>query len=143
MDLPGVIDAARPLLADAGLDARIRCHPGSFLDDPLPTGMDAISLVRVLYDHDDPTVAHLLGRVFEALPPGGRLIISEPMSGGATPTRAGDAYFGFYTMAMTTGRPRAAARHKQLLTDAGFANAKAVATPRPFLTGIVTAKKPD
>jgi len=53
MDLPGVIESARPLLDEAGLGARIVCHPGNFLDEPLPRQADAISLVRVLYDHDD------------------------------------------------------------------------------------------
>ncbi len=142
MDLPGVIDAARPLLAEAGLDTRIRCHPGSFLDDPMPSDADAMSLIRVLYDHDDTTVARLLARVFEALPPGGRVIISEPMSGGATPSPAGDAYFGFYTMAMTTGQSRSADRHRALLTKAGFGNIRKVPTGRPFLTGVLVAIKP-
>lgn len=141
MDLPGVIEAARPLLTEAGLEGRIRCHPGSFLDDPLPGDADAISLIRVLYDHDDHTVEALLKRVFDALPSGGRVIISEPMSGGATPSPAGDAYFGFYTMAMTTGRPRSAARHMELLSAAGFPVARQVPTRRPFLTGVVTAQK--
>ncbi|MEM6621512.1 MAG: methyltransferase [Pseudomonadota bacterium] len=142
MDLPGVIDAARPVLADTGLDSRIRCLPGSFLQDPLPADADAISLIRVLYDHDDDVVRRLLGRVFAALPPGGRLIVSEPMSGGHEPSRSGDAYFGFYTMAMTTGRPRSPARHMQLLAEAGFQAPKALATRRPFLTGVVEARKP-
>ena len=38
---------------------------------PCPTGADAISLVRVLYDHDDATVARLLAPVHAALPRAG------------------------------------------------------------------------
>lgn len=142
MDLPEVMDAARRRLADEGLDSRIRCHPGSFLEAPLPGEVDAISLVRVCYDHDDPTVRSLLKRVHAALSPGGRIIISEPMSGGRTPSRAGDAYFGFYTMAMTTGQPRSAERHMDLLRDAGFTKAQPHPTGRDFLTSVVSAVRP-
>ena len=116
---------------------------GSFLSDPLPRDADSASLVRVLYDHDDSTVQKLLLRVFEALPANGQIIVSEPMSGGDMPTRAGDSYFGFYTMAMTTGRPRSAARHMVLLNEAGFEQMRVHPTRRPFLTSVVSARKPS
>ncbi|MEL6979163.1 MAG: methyltransferase, partial [Pseudomonadota bacterium] len=123
LDLPAVAAVAEARFAEAGLADRARAHGGGFLDAPLPEGADAISLVRVLYDHDDKTAIALLRRVREALPPGGLLLISEPMSGGTRPSRAGDAYFGFYTLAMTSGRPRSAERHAELLTAAGFERA--------------------
>ena len=138
-DLPAVIDAAKARL---GSDAGLTLTGGSFLDDPIPMAGDTASLVRVLYDHDDKTVHQILSRVFAALPPGGTLIVSEPMSGGESPCRAGDAYFGFYTMAMTTGRPRRAARHMDLLRGTGFTQAQKPTTRRPMLTSVVTAKKP-
>lgn len=138
-DLPAVIDAARQRL---GSECEISLIAGSFLDDPLPDAGDAISLIRVLYDHTDQTVRHLLGRVYAALPPGGRVIISEPMSGGDRPCRAGDAYFGFYTMAMTTGRARSAATHMELLREAGFTETAQHPTRQPYLTSVVTARKP-
>jgi len=118
-DLPPVAEVARARLRDAGLAGRIGVVPGSFREDVLPPG-DAISLVRVLYDHDDSTAALILARAFEALPPGGRIIVSEPMSRGARPERAGDAYFGFYTMAMGTGRARSPECHGELMHAAGF-----------------------
>lgn len=142
-DLPQVIEAARPRIGAAGLAGRIRPVGGSFRDGALPAGADAISLVRVLYDHDDETVRDLLAGVREALPPGGLLVVSEPMSGGARPSRTGDAYFGFYTMAMTTGRPRSAARHAELLAQAGFERIRSRRTARPFVTGVVTARAPS
>lgn len=116
---------------------------GSFRDDPvLPGGADAISLIRVLYDHADATVADLLRKVFAALPPGGRVVISEPMAGGAAPTRAGDAYFAFYTMAMQTGRARAPEEIADHLSRTGFVDVVCHKTYRPFVTGVVSARKP-
>jgi demethylspheroidene O-methyltransferase len=110
-DLPAVVPEAARRFAAAGLSGRATVVPGSFRDDPLPTGADAISLVRVLYDHQDDTVRALLASVRAALPPGGRLIVSEPMTGN----RAGDAYFALYCMAMRTGRARSASEIAALL----------------------------
>jgi demethylspheroidene O-methyltransferase len=145
-DLPVVANVARARFADKGFatgeGARITVQPGSFRDDPLPGGADAISLVRVLYDHADATVAALLAAVFAALPPGGRLIVSEPMTGGARPHAPGDAYFAFYCMAMGTGRARSAGEIAAMLAAAGFVDIACPATHRPFVTGLVTARRP-
>jgi demethylspheroidene O-methyltransferase len=63
------------------------------------------------------------------------------MSGGNHPTRSGDSYFGFYTMAMTTGRPRSAEMHKTLLAKAGFKNIKNYKGTRGFITKVISAEK--
>jgi demethylspheroidene O-methyltransferase len=141
-DLPAVAARARNRFAAAGLTDRASVHRGSFLDDPLPEGADAISLVRVLYDHDDPVAARILAAAYAALPPGGRLLISEPMSGGTRPNRAGDAYFGFYTLAMTTGRPRSPEAHGALLAAAGFAGVRHHPTRQGFVTSVLSATRP-
>jgi len=141
-DLPAVTAAAARSLAARGLEQRITLVPGNFRTDALPAGADAISLVRVLYDHGDDTVTGLLDRVAEGLPPGGMLLVAEPMSGGSRPSRFGDGYFSFYTMAMRTGHVRAPAAIAELLAGAGFEHIRNPRTLRPFVTGIVTARKP-
>lgn len=137
-DLPAVAPGAADRFAEAGMSERVQIVPGSFRDDPLPQGADIISLVRVLYDHADETVIALLKAVHDALPPGGRVLISEPMTGGSSPQRAGDAYFALYCMAMRTGRARSQAQIVQLLTQAGFTEIRAPNARRPFVTSIVT-----
>ena len=141
-DLPQVVPDAKRRFARAGMGARVTLVPGSFREGALPPGADAISLVRVLYDHADETVAALLRAAYAALPPGGRILISEPMSGGAAPERSGDAYFAFYTMAMRTGRARSAQEIGAALAAAGFGSIATPATHRPFVTSVVTATKP-
>lgn len=140
-DLPVVVAGATTRLAQTGMQSRTTIHPGSFRDDPLPKGADAISLIRVLYDHDDSTVAQLLAKVHGALPAGGRVIVSEPMSGGAAPDRATDVYFAVYTLAMQTGRTRSMDEIATLLTAAGFVNIKQTWGFRPFVTSVVTATR--
>jgi demethylspheroidene O-methyltransferase len=140
-DLPAVVQGATARLSAAGLMGRSTIHPGSFRDDPLPRDADAISLIRVLYDHNDSTVAALLGTVYAALPEGGRLIISEPMSGGMTPDPITDVYFAFYTLAMQTGRTRSAAEISGLLSVAGFSNICIHLGFRPYVTSVITAER--
>jgi demethylspheroidene O-methyltransferase len=96
----------------------------------------------VLYDHADATVSALLKAVFAALPPGGLVIVSEPMSGGAKPDRATDTYFAFYTAAMQTGRTRSGAEIASLLRGAGFTDIRVVRGFRPFVTSVVTGRRP-
>jgi demethylspheroidene O-methyltransferase len=138
-DLPAVVPGARARFAAAGLADRAEIRPGSFRDGGLPAGADAISLVRVLYDHADDTVSALLAAVHAALPAGGRLIVSEPMSGGARPDPITDTYFAFYTLAMGTGCTRPARRIGAMLAAAGFVRIRVQPGPRPYVTSVVTA----
>jgi demethylspheroidene O-methyltransferase len=140
-DLPAVVPEASARFAQAGLSSRTTVHPGSFRDQPLPTGANAISLVRVLYDHADLTVAALLAAAFQALPDGGTLIVSEPMSGGTQPDPSTDVYFAIYTLAMGTGRTRSAAQISQLVQNAGFSAISQRQGFRPFVTSVVQARR--
>ena len=141
-DLPDVVPAAEARFAAAGQGGRLSLHGGSFRSDSLPLGADAVSLIRVLYDHADDTVRALLSKIYDTLPPGGRLIISEPMSGGQTPERAGDVYFAFYTMAMRTGKTRSAKDIAALCAACGFEQIRMPRPRRPFVTSVVTCVKP-
>jgi demethylspheroidene O-methyltransferase len=141
-DLPDVAPQAKARFNTAGQGGRVDLVAGSFRDQALPTGADAISLIRVLYDHSDATIADLLAKVYAALPQGGRLIISEPMSGGAKPSGPGDAYFAFYTMAMRTGRARSAQEITDFCSGVGFVQIETPKAHRPFVTSVVTAVKP-
>lgn len=131
-DLPGIPAPSHP---------RMTQHPGNFRTDMLPEGADSVSLIRVLYDHQDDTVCPLLEKVYSVLPTGGRLILSEPMSGGAQPTRTGDVYFALYCMAMGTGCVRDPERIAEMLRSAGFAEISIPKMDRPFVTQAITARK--
>ena len=133
-DLPDVV-------AQAALPEGIARHGGSFRTDPLPGGADVISLVRVLYDHSDATVRALLAKTHEALPPGGRVLIIEPMSGGMRPDPQTDVYFSVYTLAMQTGQTRSAARITELLSEAGFVDISKEMADRRFVTCSLQARK--
>lgn len=138
-DLPAVAVRAESRLAGTGLGARAKVFGGSFLSDPLPRGADIASLVRVLHDHDDTVVRTILGAVHAALPPGGTLLVAEPMSGTRGAAPIGDAYFGFYLTAMKSGRPRTADELSAMLTDAGFRDVRLLSTHTPLIVRVMTA----
>lgn len=137
-DLPAVAERARALFAEAGLVAE--ATGGDFRTDPLPAGADAISLVRVVHDHDDATALALLRAARRALAPGGTLILAEPMSETPGAEPIGDAYFGLYLLAMGRGRPRTAARLTEMLTEAGFVAPRLVPTRTPLLVRVLLAR---
>ncbi|MGG5811510.1 methyltransferase [Falsiroseomonas sp. CW058] len=138
-DLPAVAAQGRQRLAQAGLAARASVHGGDFTADDLPVGADLVSLVRVLHDHDDDVVRALLRRVRAALPAHGRLLIAEPMAGTPGAEPMGEAYFGFYLLAMGRGRPRRPEELRALVAEAGFGRAQLLATRTPLLVRVLVA----
>jgi demethylspheroidene O-methyltransferase len=140
-DLPAVAERARTRLEKEGLSGRASTHGGSFHTDPLPEGADVISLVRVVHDHDDDAALGILRRAHAALPPGGTLLLAEPMSGTPGAEPIGEAYFGFYLLAMGRGRPRRMDELRTMLAEAGFTESRPVRTRTPMLTSLLVARK--
>jgi demethylspheroidene O-methyltransferase len=141
-DLPPVAERARSAFAAAGLADRAEAFGGSFLTDPLPAGADIVSLVRVIHDHDDAVASTILRRARAALPDGGTLLLAEPMAGTAGAEASGDAYFGFYLMAMGSGRPRTQPELEAMLGHAGFVRPRLLPTRTPLLTRIIVSAAP-
>jgi demethylspheroidene O-methyltransferase len=140
-DLPAVAKRAEASLKTGGFGDRVAVHGGSFLDQPLPGGADLISLVRVVHDHDDAVVRWLLGAAYEALPVGGKLLIAEPMAGVSGAEPVGSAYFGFYLLAMGTGKARTAGEIAVMLRHAGFGPPRMLKTRHPMLVNALIATK--
>lgn len=130
-DLPAVVARA----AERGLDAeRVG---GDFLRDPLPSGADLITFVRILHDHDDAGVAKVLASARAALEPGGRVLIAEPMRGRS---RFAGAYLAMYLLAMGRGRPRTPGELKRMLCEAGFDQVRMLRVRNPALLRILVAE---
>lgn len=138
-DLPPVAEQARWRFERAGLAPRALAIGGDLFRDSLPEGADICSLVRVVHDHDDRPALSILSAARQALPPGGTLLLAEPMSGTPGAEPIGDAYFGFYLWAMGSGRPRTAEELEAMLREAGFSRVRELRTRRPLLTRLLIA----
>lgn len=142
-DLPAVVAAARTHVAERQLDDRIDTLAIDFHSTPLPVGHDALSVVRILHDHDDAEVAGLLRAAQASLPNNGLLIVAEPI---AEATRAGrllEAYFSFYLLAMGQGRLRRFSELKTLLEAAKFGSIQRHKTSMPLIASVVSALQQD
>jgi demethylspheroidene O-methyltransferase len=139
-DLPPVANRAVIRCAEAGLSDRIEIHGGDAIRGTLPQGADIISFVRIIHDHDDDSALAMLGAARAALPEGGTLLIAEPMSDTPGAEPIGDAYFGFYLMAMGRGRSRSPAALRALLAQAGFGQIRELPTRLPVLCRILQAQ---
>ena len=138
-DLLEVVETGSPILAEAVGPTRVTAHSGNFFKDSIPQGYDMVSLIRILHDHDDAPAQSLLANIRASLAPGARLLIAEPMAQipGAEPM--GEAFFGLYLWAMGSGRPRSPAEIIAMLTHAGFAGARVVATAQPVNASVIIA----
>jgi demethylspheroidene O-methyltransferase len=99
------------------------------------------TLIRVAHDHDDARVRHLLHAIHDALAPGGTLVLAEPMSGTPGAEPMGDAYFGFYLLAMGRGRPRRSDELAGMLTQSGFREVRRLRSRQPLQVGLLSARK--
>jgi demethylspheroidene O-methyltransferase len=139
-DLPPVAERAQAAFAAAGLGGRAQAVGGSFFSDPLPRGADLVTLVRIVHDHDDAAALAILRAARAALPMDGTLLLAEPLAGTPDAPAVGDAYFGFYLMAMGRGRPRTRDELAAMLLEAGFAPPRQRPTRRPFLASLLEAR---
>jgi len=140
-DLPGVATLAQEKLNSQLGQGRVQCIGGDFFNDPIPTGADIVTLIRVIFDHDDNRVKQLLKSIYLSLPVGGKLLIAEPMADTPELPAMGQAYFGFYLLAMGRGRPRSVQEITNFLLEAGFKKTKPIKNMMKINAQIVLAEK--
>lgn len=75
-DLPEVRPICEEYVAANGLSSRFTFHTGSFFEDPLPRA-DVLMMGHILHDWNLEEKKMLIRKAFEALPPGGALIVYE------------------------------------------------------------------
>jgi precorrin-6B methylase 2 len=77
-DLPPVEPIAQKSIAAAGLSQRVSTAAGDFFQDPLPRA-DVITMGMILHDWNLEKKMHLIRAAYEALPPGGALVVIEAL----------------------------------------------------------------
>jgi hypothetical protein len=77
-DLPAVGPVFEKYVAGHGLSDRLRFHPGNFFNDQLPSA-DVLVMGHILHDWDMDEKKMLLKKAYDALPPGGALIVFEAL----------------------------------------------------------------
>jgi hypothetical protein len=131
LDLPYIVEGARPLIAALGLGHRCRAEAGDMFTR-VPDGGDAYLLTNVLGGRDDARALAILQSVRAAFyGRRGTVILVEPViEPGRRPGL--DAFLDYEGLQVTGGRERTAQEFRELLADAGFALTRVVATRSPL-----------
>ncbi len=75
LDLEGAVTIARQRADDAGLGGRIRAVVGDIFSAPYPDDCDCVLLANQIVIWSPADNLRLIGRAYDALPPGGRLVV--------------------------------------------------------------------
>ena len=77
LDLPGVLEVTRELVEKNGFADRVSLMPGNYLTTPFGTGFDAVLLSGMMHRETADTCRMLLRKSFDALDPGGLVVVSD------------------------------------------------------------------
>ena len=140
MDLPPVARLATRYIREAGMEDRISLRPADFTAAPLGTGFDLVLLSYVMHLNSAEVNKRLLARAFNALEPGGTLVINDYVL-QAEKTLPRHAALYALNMLVTThnGGVYSLQEYDQWLAGAGFSDVRKVSLLGP--TDVVTARK--
>ena len=141
MDLKEMCAEAEKYIADANLRERVSTAPVNMFEQDWPTGHDAHFFANVFHDWSEETNAILARKSFEALPSGGRILLSEILMNdeGTGPWHA--AAFSVMMLLGTLGKQYSLTEFRAILEGAGFSDVQAVRTGGGYYS-LVSAVKP-
>jgi 3-hydroxy-5-methyl-1-naphthoate 3-O-methyltransferase len=122
-----------------GVSDRVSVIASDMLGAPLPGGFDAHLFSNVLHDWDVPVVQQLVRKSFDALAPGGTLIIHDAFLNEDKTGPLHVAEYSVLLMHSTEGRCYSVAEMKNYLTEAGFGTVTFTTTAAA--RGVMTALK--
>jgi len=102
-DLPPVMAMARRRLAASKLADRVSLVAGDFMSDPLPSGADLVWVSAIVHQNSREQNRRLLGKVFQALTPGGRIAIRDILMDETRIQPATGALFAVNMLVATEG----------------------------------------
>jgi SAM-dependent methyltransferase len=78
-DLPPTLEVAREVLQAEGLDSTLTLHAGDYRHDPFPGPVDTVLLSNIVQTETEENVRGIFKRAWEALAPGGTLLVHGVM----------------------------------------------------------------
>ena len=141
-DFPTVCTVAEEFIAQAGLSDRVKTHPGDFFKDQFPPRADLVAYITPLQVYEADEVQFLIRKAFDAVEPGGEILIVEYMLNDEK-TGPLDSVFRHLAGLFPTshGRVNTGTEFCEYLNKAGFVDME-VSEFVPGSLGRVTAKKP-
>ena len=133
-------EAAGKYIRAGGVADRVDTCAVDIFRQPWPGGYDALFFSNIWHDWNVRTCQWLAARAFEALPPGGRILVHEMLldEGGNGPVTA--ASFSMLMLLATQGQQFTFDELKEILEGAGFVRIDVTAT-HPYYS-VVAGQKP-
>jgi 3-hydroxy-5-methyl-1-naphthoate 3-O-methyltransferase len=128
-------------IAAAGLTGRVKTQALDMFTQAWPKGHDAHFFSNIFHDWSEQTCRLLAGKSFEALPPGGRILLHEILldDDGCGPLPA--TAFSLLMLMGTRGRQYSLPELRQVLESAGFTDIEAARTGGGYYS-LVSARRP-
>jgi predicted O-methyltransferase YrrM len=123
-----------------GCSQRVEVVQGDMFAEALPRGFDLHLYSNVLHDWDDASVQKVVHKSFEALEPGGALIIHDVIINEAKTGPLPNAAYSAMLMHATPGKCYSVGEYYAALEQAGFQNFSFTNTPAD--RSIIVAEKP-
>jgi len=141
-DLPDVVAMGRERITEAGLMDRVTLVAGNFYTDSLPSGHDIALVSAIIHMNSPEQNVDLYKKIFDALVPGGRIVIRDHvMKPDKTAPKSG-ALFAVNMLVATPGG--GTYTYEEIQTDlraAGFENIKLIQEADRMM-GLVEAYRP-
>jgi hypothetical protein len=118
-DLPRTTAVARRFLTDAGLSNRCKVFAGDFLEAVVP-GYDAYFIKSTLHDWDDDKSIQILRNIRDAMPPNGRVLVTEIVIEPGKPIGHPHRFVDLEMMVNFGGKERTAEEFAGLLQGASL-----------------------
>ena len=140
-DRPLVTEVARQRLAEEGMSDRVELVNGDFYVDVLPAGHDLALLSAIIHQNDAEQNIELYRKVFDALVPGGTLVVRDFVM-SEDHTEPPDGTFFAINMLVNTpgGSTYSFEEISENLEAAGFVDAELL--HRGEMDSLITARKP-
>ena len=140
IDLPGILNVSRTLIAAEGLADRVQCIDGDYHATEFPTGNDAVIIFGVLHQESPESIVDILTRAHATLNPGGRIYILDMMTDA---TRCHPAFSALFAVNMALTKEEGWVFSdkdiEEWLKEAGFRDTTCNALPPPMPHWLATA----
>lgn len=141
-DLPTTKPFAEKVIEEAGMNDRIGFEPGSYLDQDLPGGFDVVWMSHILHGEGFADCHDMVQRAWNALEPGGMVIIHEFIMNDE---RSGPAFAALFSLNMLVatdeGRAYTEKEISQMLEKSGFKDIRRLPWEGPTQSGLISAVK--
>jgi ubiquinone/menaquinone biosynthesis C-methylase UbiE len=141
VDWEGVIPAAQKVTKRMGVGDRYEFKPGDLLAVNFGTGYNVATLGHILHSEGEERSRKLIKKVFDALAPGGTIVIAETIPND---DRTGPPHALIFAVNMLVhtdvGDTFTFAEMSKWLREAGFSNVRTLDTPTP--SPLILATKP-